>query len=85
MIAIKRLCRAAGVDKVDAGPKGAVVSFHKNQFARPAELVAFIGRQAGAVKLRPDHKLVYSRLWDDPPARLRGVRRLLDELAKVAG
>ncbi len=85
VIAIKRLCRAAGVDKVDAGPKGAVVSFHKNQFARPAELVAFIGRQAGAVKLRPDHKLVYQRLWDDPPARLRGVRRLLDELAKVAG
>ncbi|MCH7943163.1 MAG: transcription-repair coupling factor, partial [Proteobacteria bacterium] len=85
VIAIKRLCRAAGVDKVDAGPKGAVISFHKNQFAKPAELVAFIGRQAGAVKLRPDHKLVYQRLWDDPPARLRGVRRLLDELAKVAG
>jgi len=85
VIAIKRLCRAAGVDKIDAGPKGAVVSFHKNQFARPAELVAFIGRQAGAVKLRPDHKLVYQRLWDDPPARLRGVRRLLDELVQVAG
>ena len=85
VIAIKRLCRAAGVEKVDAGPKGAVVSFHNNEFARPAELVAFIGRQAGAVKLRPDHKLVYQRLWDDPPARLRGVRRLLDELVQVAG
>jgi transcription-repair coupling factor (superfamily II helicase) len=85
VIAIKRLCRAAGVEKVDAGPKGAVISFHNNEFAKPAELVAFIGRQAGAVKLRADHKLVYSRLWDDPPARLRGVRRLLDELTKVAG
>ncbi len=89
VIAIKRLCRAAGVDKVDAGPKGAVISFHKNQFAKPAELVAYIGRQGGrqggAVKLRPDHKLVYQRQWDDPPARLRGVRRLLDELVKVAG
>ena len=49
------------------------------------ELVAFIGHQAGAVKPRPDHKLVTQRLWDDPPARLRGVRRLLDELVKVAG
>jgi transcription-repair coupling factor (superfamily II helicase) len=85
VIAIKRLCRAAGVEKVDAGPKGAVVSFHNNEFAKPAELVAYIAGRADAVKLRPDHKLVYQRQWDDPPARLRGVRRLLDELAKVAG
>ena len=85
VMAIKRLCRAAGVEKVDAGPKGAVIAFHKNEFARPAELVAFINRQAGAIKLRPDHKLVYQRQWDDPPARLRGVRRLLDDLAEVAG
>ncbi|MCH8925500.1 MAG: transcription-repair coupling factor [Proteobacteria bacterium] len=85
VVAIKRLCRDAGIDKVEAGPKGAVVSFYKDRFAKPAELVAFIQRQAGTVKLRPDHKLVYRRQWDDPAARLRGVRRLLDELAKVAG
>ncbi len=85
VIAIKRLCRAAGVEKINAGPKGAVVAFHKDEFAKPAELVAFIGRQAGAIKLRPDHRLVYQRQWNDPPARLRGVRRLLDDLAKVAG
>ena len=85
VMAIKRLCRDAGIDKVEAGPKGAVVSFYKDRFAKPAELVAFIQRQAGTVKLRPDHKLVYRRQWDDPAARLRGVRRLLDELAKVAG
>ncbi len=48
-------------------------------------LAAVIGRQAGAIKLRPDHKPVHSRRCDDPPARLRGVRRLLDDLAEVAG
>jgi transcription-repair coupling factor (superfamily II helicase) len=48
-------------------------------------LVAFVGRQAGAIELRPDHKLVYLRQCDDPPARLRGVRGLLDDLAEVAG
>ena len=85
VMAIKRLCRNAGVDKVEAGPKGAVVSFYKDRFAKPTELVAFIRRQPDTVKLRPDHKLVYRRQWDDPGARLRGVRRLLDELAKVAG
>jgi len=84
IVAIKRLCRDAGVDKVDAGPKGAVVSFYKDRFARPESLVQFIGRQAGRIKLRPDHKLVYQRAWQDPAARVRGVRQLMDELAKLA-
>ena len=53
IIAIKRLCREAGVEKVEAGPKGAAIAFHKNMFANPAGLVAWIGRQAGSVKLRP--------------------------------
>jgi transcription-repair coupling factor (superfamily II helicase) len=36
------------------------------------------------VQLRPDHKLVYRRNWDDAAARVGGVRRLLEKLVKVA-
>jgi transcription-repair coupling factor (superfamily II helicase) len=84
VVAIKQFCRIAGVDKVDAGPKGAVVAFRDNQFANPAGLVAFIGRNALSAKLRPDHRLVYRRDWEVPAKRLLGVRHLLSELAKVA-
>ena len=84
IVAIKRLCRDAGVEKVDAGPKGAIVSFHQDQVANPEALIQFIQSQAGAVKLRPDHKLVYRRQWDDPKARVGGVRRLMGDLAKLA-
>ena len=42
------------------------------------------GRQAGMVKLRPDQKLVFRRNWEKPQERVRGVRRLMDELAKLA-
>jgi transcription-repair coupling factor (superfamily II helicase) len=84
VIAIKQLCRDAGVAKVDAGPKGAVVSFYQDQVADLDGLIDFVQRQAGKVQLRPDHKLVYRRQWDDAQARLTGVRHLLDQLAKVA-
>ncbi|MFQ6018197.1 MAG: transcription-repair coupling factor [Kiloniellaceae bacterium] len=84
IVAIKRACRDAGVEKVDAGPKGAVISFHQDRFAKPEGLIRFIERQAGKVTLRPDHKLVYRRRWDDPAARVRGVRLLMDALAKAA-
>ncbi len=84
VIAIKQLCREANVAKLDAGPKGAVIAFHKDEFANPAALVAFIGAQAGLVKLRPDQRLVYRRNWETAQARLEGARRLLIDLAKVA-
>jgi transcription-repair coupling factor (superfamily II helicase) len=84
IVAIKRLCKDAGVDKVEAGPKGAVVSFHQDRFANLEGLVGFVQRQAGNVKLRPDNKLIYQRRWEDSQARLAGVRRLLGDLAKLA-
>ena len=84
IVALKALCKLAGVEKVDAGPKGAVITFRKNQFANPAALVTFITREAGRVKLRPDHKLVLSRAWDEPAARLDGVTVLVKTLASLA-
>jgi hypothetical protein len=36
------------------------------------------------VKLRPDHKLVFQQKWEDPTARARGVKRLIDDLAGLA-
>ncbi|MFY7780828.1 MAG: TRCF domain-containing protein, partial [Tagaea sp.] len=84
IIELKRLCRAAGVDKVDAGPKGAVLGFRKNKFARPEKLVELMMKRPELVKLRPDHKLVYMRAWDAPEDRLKGMRKFLGELAKLA-
>lgn len=83
-ITLKRLCRDAGVEKLDAGPKGAVVTFRDNAFANPAALVSFISTQSGTVSLRPDHKLVYRRDWRDETKRSVGVRRFMRQLADVA-
>jgi transcription-repair coupling factor (superfamily II helicase) len=85
IVDLKRLCRAAGVEKVEAGPKGAVVAFRKNRFANPAGLVDFITAQTGTAKLRPDHRLVFMRTWKDAPARLDGVRYLMKEVAAING
>jgi transcription-repair coupling factor (superfamily II helicase) len=83
-VAVKVLCRRAGVEKVDAGPKGGVLSFHRDRFARPERLIEWITRQAGTVKVRPDQKLVLMRAWDDAGERLAGVKKTLGELAQMA-
>ena len=84
-VAIKQLCRRAGIDKIDAGPKGAVVSFRHGTFARPDRLIAWITQQAGTVKVRPDQKVVMMRAWDDAPQRLAGMKKTLVELAALVG
>ena len=83
-VTIKLLCRRAGVEKLDAGPKGAVVAFRGDHFAHPEKLVDFIARQKGRMKVRPDHRLVYQSGWGETPKRLDGVRKLVTQLAKIA-
>jgi transcription-repair coupling factor (superfamily II helicase) len=84
IIAIKRACREAGVERVEAGPKGAVIALRGNCFANPAGLVDLIQRNAGTLKLRPDQKIVYLRNWEDEKTRLAGVAKLLQALVKIA-
>ncbi|HVC53622.1 MAG TPA: transcription-repair coupling factor [Stellaceae bacterium] len=84
IIAIKRWCREAGVERVEAGPKGAVIGLRNNRFANPAGLVDLIQQHSGTLRLRPDHKLVYLRNWDDEKARMKGVAGLMQTLVKLS-
>ena len=45
VVVIKALSRRANVEKVEAGPKGIVLSFRDNVFANPEGLIAFIREQ----------------------------------------
>ncbi|MEO0543858.1 MAG: transcription-repair coupling factor [Pseudomonadota bacterium] len=84
IVYLKALCRKANVEKLDAGPKGAVVTFREQNFANPAGLVSFIGEQGNLAKIRPDQSIVFIRDWRDAEKRLNGVAVLMTKLAKMA-
>ena len=83
-IRIKRLCKLAGVDKVDAGPKGATIGFRGNEFANPGALIELIQKSAGAMRVRPDQRLVLLRDLENAVERVQQVTRLLTRLAELA-
>ena len=83
VVAIKRLCRKAGVARVDAGPKGAVMSFRNESFANPAGLITLVSAPERGMRLRPDHKLIVTRNWPDADKRLSGVQRMLGAIAEL--
>ncbi len=90
VVSLKRLCREAGVEKMEAGPKGMVIGFRGNQFRNPAGLVGWLNTRKNAIRLRPDHKLSVVR--DMPVAEriklgrdvLLHLNRLANEAAKAA-
>lgn len=84
IVAIKQHCRLAGIAKIDAGPKGAVVAFRNDTFANPAGLVDFLTRHGKTAKLRPDHKMIYQRSWETTDERLAGVQNLTRTLSGIA-
>ncbi|MCW2309784.1 transcription-repair coupling factor (superfamily II helicase) [Rhodobium gokarnense] len=81
---IKGLCRKANVEKIDAGPKGVVVSFRKGEFENPAGLVRYITEQGALAKIRPDQRVFFSRDWPGPDDRLKGAATILTKLARLA-
>jgi transcription-repair coupling factor (superfamily II helicase) len=82
VVALKRACREAGVEKLEAGPKGMVLSFRGNAFSNPAGLVRWLSSKGGMVKLRPDHKLAISRDMD-VATRLKFARDMLKSLDQI--
>ena len=84
LAAIKGYCRRANVEKVDAGPKGAVITFRDNKFSQPDRLVHFIRQHGQAARVRPDMKVVFFQDWETPEERLKGATDILRQLAHLA-
>jgi transcription-repair coupling factor (superfamily II helicase) len=76
-------CRKARIAKLDVGQRGAVVTFAEGGFPDLAGLLGYVDRLKGAAKLRPDSKLLVSRDWTSPSARLNGAVQLSRGLARV--
>ncbi|MEC9342554.1 MAG: TRCF domain-containing protein, partial [Pseudomonadota bacterium] len=84
IVHVKGLCLKANVEKLDAGPKGAVISFRDKQFANPAALIGWIGEQGSLAKVRPDQSIVVQRDWDTSDKRLKGVAVVMTRVARMA-
>jgi transcription-repair coupling factor (superfamily II helicase) len=85
VVTLKQSCRAAGVEKVEAGRRGCLISFRNESFANPEGLIAAIAASPGAMRLRPDHTLVIRDDWPTPADQVKGLAHELETLAGIAG
>ena len=85
VIEIKIHCRTANIEKIEAGVKGALISFHENEFARPgkADRLRAETERRRREAARPDHKLFIARDWRSPQQRLAGTLKIARSMAKL--
>ncbi|GHF25144.1 transcription-repair-coupling factor [Kordiimonas sediminis] len=81
---IKGHCKRAGIEKIEAGPKGIIISFKDDKYSNPAGLVEFISSTGKSAKLRPDHKLVYFARMEKVSAKIKTVAAIARNLANLA-
>ena len=81
VVRIKAMCKRAGIAKLDGGPKGAVIQFHRDKFASPEGLVSFIQDQRGLAKVK-DNKIVVRRDWKKDSDKIKGAFAIARDLAE---
>lgn len=85
IVGIKASCKTACIERIDIGPKGAVLTLRNNAFPNPMGLVGLIQKNHAFWKIRPDQKIVVKGDWNTPEERLKVAERITSDLARVAG
>ncbi len=86
VVKLKQICRKAGIEKLDIGAKGAVITFHNNNFSNPDALINFVMQNSEKFKLRGDHKLSLhgSQDWQkSTESRISQTRNSLQDIVSL--
>lgn len=82
-VKLKIMCKACHVQKVDAGPKGVVFQFYKNEFPEVDKLVNYIHSSPQKITIRPDQSLFIMNKEPDLIAQYKFIKTRLSELIKL--
>jgi len=84
IVRIKAMCKKAGIARLDGGPKGATLTFHRDKFANPGGLVDYLQAQNGLAKVK-ENKVVIRRDWARDADKIKGAFSIAVDLAEKAG
>jgi len=81
---LKKCCKEAGIERIDTGPKGAIISFRGNAFVRPDALLTHITQHPANYKIRADQKLIYIGNWKNAKQQFQQINNAVQAIAQLA-
>ena len=79
---IKNLCKKARVVKLDAGQRGASISFLNEAFSNPEGLVSLIRANPSSLKVKSG-RLIIVRNWKEENKRIKEVKYFLRKIVNL--
>jgi transcription-repair coupling factor (superfamily II helicase) len=83
IVKLKQLCLIAHIEKIDAGPKGILITFKDNKFPNPDALLDYVFKNPISNKIRPDQKLLLIAEFDNAEERLKYVQKAISNIVKL--
>jgi len=80
LVLLKRRAFAVGAARLDIAPKGFVVVFRNNSFAKPQRLLDFINQSRSMVQVLPEQKLLFLAAPGERLQRFLGAEKILKTL-----
>ncbi len=83
-VEIKQICWLGNIERVEAGAKGILLSFHNNTFKNVPNLMTFIKQQFGTIKVRPDQKIFIEKDLASYKTRLETIKKYVSKLYELS-
>ncbi|MBR5598993.1 MAG: transcription-repair coupling factor [Alphaproteobacteria bacterium] len=83
-VEIKQLAKLSNIERIEAGARGILISFYNNQFKNVENLMDFIKKQCGIVKIRPDQKLFIERDLSNHQTRLDVIKKYVSKIYELS-
>ena len=83
-VEIKQLAKSANIERIEAGAKGFLITFHNNSFKNVNLLMDLITKQCGVIKIRPDQKLFIDRELSNYKIRLEMIKKYIAKLYEIS-
>lgn len=82
-VIIKQLAKKAGIERVEIGPLGGIITFYKNEFKNPQNLINFVIRHFTLLKIRPDQKITILEKISNPEERIEKIEKILKDICSL--
>ena len=83
VVEMKILCLACGIDRINAGAKGALIGFHNNVFAAPEKLMNMVLASFGEFKVRPDQRIFIEKDLSSYETRVKVIKQAITKIASL--
>ena len=80
IVELKILAKSCGIERLDFGPKGGLITLHNNTFKNPEALMQFVLKNFRTLKIRPDQKIAILQEIPSPAQRLTRAFDLLNNI-----